>query len=361
MKRTSTRLLSVILFILCSFTVGTNICTDIAERTGLYPQSPVISGNEWAPKNTIFKSGSQDTLHLHSDELKLVVVNNESYGIESDRNYHRAGYNGISELYLRNGGEENFFRPDVSGLNFEFIFSGDSTSYGADLFEPRRAPMQLERLASNKVQLIQPRTDFWPLHSTITFELSGNRVDMIYEGIPLENAWDKHGYMGLFFASYIFRPQQKGIHFIGRSRSDPDGDPGRWIYHLPPRHGEEANHRPAGSNWDPEFDEGFPVSLASGISDLEYIYPFYYGVSGDHVLIMMFEKTDENAEMRFAQSPTGGGPENPAWDFLFYNKNPVQGEKFSFRLAMVVKKFEGKEDVIHQYEKWSGVKVAWSE
>jgi len=301
-----------------------------------------------------------DTLHLQSDELKLVVVNNESYGMESDENFHRAGYNGISELYLKNGKEENFFRPNVSGLNFEFIFSGDSTSYGADLFEPRRALMHLERLAPNKVQLTQPRTDFWPLHSTITFGLSGNRVDMKFEGVPLKNVWEKHGYIGLFFASYIRKPENRGIHFIGKSRSDPDGYPGRWIYHLPSQHGEEANHRPAGSNWDPEFDEGFPVRLASGISDLEYIYPFYYGVSGNYVLIMMFEKTDDNIEMRFAQSPTGGGPDNPAWDFLYYKKNPSQGEKFEFRLAMVVKKYEGREDVIHQYEKWSGETVDWN-
>lgn len=290
----------------------------------------------------------QDTFHLQSDELELVIANNESYGTD----HHREGYSGISELYLRNGESENLFRPDVAGLNYEFIFNGDSSSYGADLFEPRKSPMQIERLSANKVQLRQSRTEYWPLQSTITYELSGNRVEMIYEGVPLENVWDKHGYIGLFFASYISGPEQKGINFIGHTRSEPDKK--QWIYHLPEQHGKDANHRPADSNWDPEFDEGFPVSLALGISDLEYLYPFYYGITGDHVLIMMFEQLDDDAEMRFAQSPTGGGPDNPAWDFLYYNKAPEKGEKFSFRLAMVVKKFEGKEDVIEQYEQWSG-------
>lgn len=295
----------------------------------------------------------QDTLHLQSDELKLVIVNNESYGRESTGNYHRAGYNGISELYV-NESQRNFFRPDVAGLNFEFIMNGDSASFDYDLFEPRRAPMQLVRLTSDKVQLRQPQTVNWPLRSTITFELAGNRVEMTYEGVPLENVWDKYGYIGLFFASYIRGPRDKGIHFIGKSRSDPVDDHGRWIYHLPPEHGVEANHRPVESNWDPGFDEGFPVSLASGFSNFEYIYPFYYGISGDYVLIIMFERTGEDAEMRFAQSPTGGGPENPAWDFLYYEKKPVTGKPFGFKAAMVIKKFEGKEDVINQYEKWSG-------
>ena len=35
-------------------------------------------------------------------------------------------------------------------------------------------------------------------------------------------------------------------------------------------------------------------------------------------------------------------------------RNPIAGETFSFRVGMVIKKFEGIEDVIHQYEKWAG-------
>ncbi|MCC5906748.1 MAG: hypothetical protein JJU13_11100 [Balneolaceae bacterium] len=293
----------------------------------------------------------QDTLHLQSDELRLVVVNNEAYG-----ELHRAGYNGISELYP-NGSDRNFFRPDVAGMNYEFILNGDASTFDYDLFEPRVAPMQISRLSENKVLLEQPRTENWPLQSAITFELTGNLVEMSYEGIPLADIGGKYGYIGLFFASYIRGPEEKGINFIGRNRADTENTEGQWIYHLPSAHGVDANHRPAGVDWDPEFDEDFPVRLASGISDLEYIYPFYYGISGDYVLIKMFERPTEHDEMRLAQSPTGGGPENPAWDFLYYNKNPVVGESFRFRAALVVKKFEGIGDVIDQYEKWSGETV----
>lgn len=292
----------------------------------------------------------QDTLHLRSKELQLVVVNNEAYG-----ELHREGYNGISELYIE-GSPRNFFRIDASALNFEFTLNGDAATFDYDLFEPRRAPMQLSRLTSDKVRLKQPRMENWPLKSFITYELVGNRVEMIYEGIPLKDIGGKYGYIGLFFASYIREPEEKGINFIGKHRTE-DMSEARWIYHLPPEHGQEANHRPAGSDWDPEFDEGFPVRLAAGISDLEYIYPFYYGLSGENVLIMMFEQSNENTEMRFAQSPTGGGPDNPAWDFLYFNKEPTIGEKFRFRAAMVVKKYEGIEDIIEEYENWSGETV----
>lgn len=258
---------------------------------------------------------SQDTLHLQSDNLKIVVSNNQPYG-----DLHRAGYNGVSELYLKSDSVKNLFVPTISGLNLEHIFSGDLSSYDWDRFEPRKAPMQLMRLGPDKVQLTQPRTENWPLQSTITYELSGNLVEMSYQGEALEDAWSKYDYIGLFFASYIQMPEEKGIHFIGNTRSDSKKQGIKWVYHLPPSHGKASNHRPAGSTWDPPFDAEFPLTLVSGFSEYEYRYPFYFGRSGENVLIMMFQSVDEESEIRFAQSPTGGGPDNPAWDFIFFKK-----------------------------------------
>jgi hypothetical protein len=40
-----------------------------------------------------------------------------------------------------------------------------------------------------------------------------------------------------------------------------------WIKHLPTKHGVAANHRPAGSPWDPPLDESFNIPLVSGIAD----------------------------------------------------------------------------------------------
>jgi hypothetical protein len=296
---------------------------------------------------------NKDTAHLESRNLKLVVATNAVYG-----NVHKAGYSGVSELYLKSENEKDLFVPLYAGLNYEHIFSGDSASYKWNPYETRGDPMKLVRLSARKVELQQPRTKNWPLKTSVSYELNGNSIDFVFSATPLQDTWKKYGYIGIFVASYIDNPKEKGINFIGRSRPGKGDTTSRWIYHLPGVHGLAANHRPAGSNWDPSLDtEGFFISLVTGFSDLEYVYPFYYGLSGDNVFIMMFENSGKGGELRFAQSPDGGGDTNPAWDFIYFRKNYKVGKKFSFRARAVYKKFESREDVIRIYEAWSGRKV----
>lgn len=155
--------------------------------------------------------------------------------------------------------------------------------------------------------------------------IQDDAIDLAYYGTPLEDVWRKHGYIGVFFASYIHSPEDMAIHFIGRSRPGRGDSTPRWIKHLLRRHGAAANHRPAGSAWDPSFDDGFNITVASGFSDFEYLYPFYFGRSGENVLVLMFEKPRDGGEMRFAQSPSGGGTGNPAWDFVYFRRDYAVG------------------------------------
>ncbi|MCW3089997.1 MAG: hypothetical protein JWP81_1066 [Ferruginibacter sp.] len=302
----------------------------------------------------ILKSQTRDTAHLTSHELRVIVANNEAYGKD-----HKSGYSGIAELYNTNDSQGNLFVPNYAGLNFEHIFSGDSGTYQWDMYETRKAPMEVVKHSGTKTELRQSRTKNWPLKSSIIYEVKNNGIDFTFSGIPLEDAWKKYGYIGLFFASYINEPKEKGIHFIGQSVAGKGDMKPRWIYHLPEIHGVQANHRPAGSNWKPSLDtSGFPISLVLGISDLTYNYPFYYGLSGENVFIMMFENPGKDAEIRFAQSPDGGGDKNPAWDFILYQKKYKVGRKFTFRGRAVYKKFEGEDDIIKTYEQWSGKTVS---
>lgn len=298
--------------------------------------------------NALFSQQAlKDTAHLESANLKIVIANNASYGP-----VHKAGYSGVAELYVKSEGDSNLFVPFYAGLNFEHIFSGDSSSYTWNMYECRQAPMHLVRLSSGKVELRQARTKHWPLQSRISYALKGNAIDFVFRGTPSADMWKKNKFIGIFFASYINNPAIKGIHFIGRKNNGNV----QWVYHLPAEHGKDAVHRPDGHDWNPAIDTaGFPISLVGAYSRYRYVYPFYYGLSGDKVYIIMFD-TGKDAHLNFTQSPDGGGDYNPAWDFIYFKKNYRIGKEFSFRARIVVKKFEGKDDVIREYEKWSGKK-----
>ena len=289
---------------------------------------------------------------IESQSLRAVIADNASYGKD-----HRQGYSGISEFY-HGGSKRTLFVPAYSGLNFEHIFNGDSNSYGWDIFEPRIAPVKLSRLEEKKVELFQKRTANWPLQTRLTYELtSEDTIEMRARFRPLRDAWKKHGFIGVFFASYIHAPEDMAIHFIGRPRSRKGKARARWISCLPKTHGEQACHRPAGSAWDPPLDPGFNISLVQGVSEYEYLQPFYYGISHGKVFIMMFKDITDQGELRFAQSPSGGGKGNPAWDFAFLARNYEIGKDIGFTAAAVYKDFRGREDVIKTWEKWSGDQV----
>jgi hypothetical protein len=298
-------------------------------------------------------SAIEHTARLDTDALHVVIADNEAYSP-----HHAAGYNGVSELRLGPGNATNLFVPDYAGLNLEHIFSGDAESFGWHIFEPRRYPMHLVRESPTRVELRQERTEHWPLRSRVVYEVKGDAIDFTYTGTPLADQWKKHGYIGVFFASYIKAPEDMSIQFIGRSRPGQGDDHPRWIKHLPEKHGMAANHRPAGSTWDPPMDEGFNLVLVKGLSSFEYLYPFYFGRSGENVFILMFERPRAGGELRFAQSPSGGGKGNPAWDFVYFCLDYAVDREFSFRVRAVCRRFTSAEDVARLYEQWSGDKVA---
>lgn len=292
---------------------------------------------------------AQHTARVETEQLRVVIADNEPYGPT-----HRAGYNGVAELSLQAAGAKNLFVPQYAGLNLEHIFSGDAQSFGWNIFEPRRAPMQLLRRSTNRVELQQERTEHWPLRSRLIYEVTNDAVDLTYCGTPLADAWQRHGYIGVFFASYIDRPEDMSLQFIGRCRGDTRT---RWVKHLPPKHGVAANHRPVGSTWDPRLDDGFNIELVKGVSEFEYAYPFYFGRSGENVFVMMFERPGADREIRFAQSPSGGGTGNPAWDFIYYQRAYTVNREFCFRARAVLRKFTNTDDIIRLYEQWSGERV----
>ena len=273
-------------------------------------------------------------------DLHAVFVDNEEYG-----KHHRSGYNGISEL-RHSAQNSNLFVPFYAGFNLEHIFAGDSLS---NLFEPRNFPMQLKRTSKNTVELYQAETPLSHVESWTTFKLiAPHYIDVSFRCIIRSNTFFKHGYAGVFWASYINAPQDKKIYFLGKEK---DSDEKKWISAYSRKHGIASTHIGVSDNFNLFAVPGFNVTLASHYSNYLFSEPFYYGRFDNMVFVYLFSEPEDGI-IRFSQSPTGGGPENPAWDFQFIIPDFIVGKEYSFNARLIYKEWASAEDILEEYSTW---------
>jgi hypothetical protein len=280
----------------------------------------------------------QKTVSIEIGELKAVIVNNDSFGSE-----HRAGYNGIAELY-HSQQDSTLFVPLYAGFNLEHIFGGDSLE---SLFEPRQHHMSLYQTSENSVLLYQSPTPLSQVESLTEFRfLTPHYIDVTFKCRHTSDQFFKNNYAGLFWASYIYAPDDKMIYFKGRT---PEVDSALWIGAYSERHGEKSTHTGIDERYDIYFAPNFNARLANHFSGYRFIEPFYFGRFHNMVLAYMF---DTDQVIRFSQSPTGGGQGNPAWDFQFLIPNPIVGKIYTYRARVVYKPFVSREDVAEEYRFW---------
>ena len=74
----------------------------------------------------------------------------------------------------------------------------------------------------------------------------------------------------------------------------------------------------------------------------EYTDPWYYGTSHSMALVLMFRDRDQ---VWFAQSPSGGGEGNPAWDFQWFIPDYRVGEAYGFVMRAAYIPFESREQI----------------
>lgn len=277
-------------------------------------------------------------IELHGGDLTVTFVDNSALAPE-----HRAGYNGIARL-VHAMEPEPIFVPTYAGFNLEHIFSGDSLP---DLFEPRHAPMELRQLSDRAVELHQPPTPISHVESWTRFELvPPHAIDVTFRCRLRDLTFFRHGYAGMFWASYIHKPEDKRIWFWGVSQDDPSP---RWIAAYSEAHGVASTHLSAKDSLKLYFAPAFQATLASHFSNYRYLLPFFFGRFHRMVLVYVF---DDDRRIRFSQSPTGGGPTNPAWDFQFIIPNPRTKTDYGFRARLIYKPFVSEEDVRAEAMSW---------
>jgi hypothetical protein len=96
---------------------------------------------------------------------------------------------------------------------------------------------------------------------------------------------------------------------------------------VSPEHGVEAVHVGREDRRVFPHDRDFPLKLVFERSAFRFDEPWYFGVSRGMVFAQVFRARDG---VRFAQSPSGGGAGNPAWDFQYFIPDYEVGRTYRF-------------------------------
>lgn len=289
--------------------------------------------------SNLIASPDKPYIVLERGDVRAVIVNNEPVNDEVLPGHH-GGYSGVASLTYR-AQDKNLFVPFYAGLNFEHIHDG--TNQPRDiLFEPRRAPMEIRQIDEYTAELYQPPTAHWQLESWLRYRLLDDGViEMTLECIPRARTF-KNDYIGLFFASYINKPESLDIHFLGRPADQVDGE-SWWIRGVTPEHGKFSTHPAINDNRHFAHDPNFPLTLVFNKSNYRYTKPWYYGINGDMAFVLMFRPSDN---VRFSQSPSGGGNGNPAWDFQWFVPKYEVGKRYRFVMRAMYLPYESPQQII---------------
>lgn len=290
--------------------------------------------------NVTYTEAKTASVTLVRGGIEAIIVDNQAVDSESLPG-HRAGYNGLASIRRMDASAPgNLFVPSYAGLNFEHIHDGTQAGL-VEKFEPRKFPMELRIVDEFTVELYQPPTKNWQLESCGRYQLLADGViEYTFECIPREDVFSR-GFIGLFWASYIFQPADMSIQFWGKP-AEQKAAGAQWLKLLSPEHGVLSTHPSEDSRPIPKIDPDFPLNLVHHPSKHVYSSPWYFGVSGDNAFVQMFRDRDR---IWFAQSPSGGGTGNPAWDFQWFVEDYEVDQAYGFTMRAALLPFTSETQV----------------
>lgn len=295
----------------------------------------LLEAAEPAPRTTLsdpnihFTVPEKSYVVLKRGALEAIIADNRAVD-DANLPQHRAGYHGLASLKHAKQ-PRNIFVPNWAGLNFEHIHDG-TTQERPILFEPRNAPMELRVIDEYTAELHQPPTPHWGLESCMRYTvLDGEMIEMVFECIPRRDPY-KNGYIGLFWANYIDHPESRDIHFLLNHNGNQE-----WVRASTPGHGVRSTHLGIDDRREFPHDPAFPLSLVFNFSSFRYAQPWYLGICREMAFIPVFRPEDQ---VRFSQSPDGGGEANPAWDFQWFIPNYKVGQRYQLVMRLLYTTYE---------------------
>jgi hypothetical protein len=193
-----------------------------------------------------------------------VIVDNSAVSAVDDEVLpgHRAGYSGLALLRHRSRNED-LFVSSYAGLNFEHILSGVASSDHKTQFEPRNHPMELRIIQEHIVELCRMETFHHALSSCQRYELLEDGVIQLTAEVKATKPTFPNGYINLFWASYIDKPESLDIHFRGVEVGASPGTTPGWLRGVTPSHGVFSTHPAVDDRREFVHDAPFPLTLVS--------------------------------------------------------------------------------------------------
>ncbi len=260
------------------------------------------------------------------------------------------GYNGIPRLRYRESAHP--FLTSASGLNCEFIFDENRWSFeprwkDIDRFEAQ--PSRLIPVSGQEAHLeIDPGED-WGVRVETRFRLEAPYfLDLEHAFTPTRKDRIPGRFFGVFWASYIQAPPIPGFYVWGRrsSRMRPSWQNIHDALELETVGVVGAEDGPVGRGL-----KGPQKRLLYSLSPTRYVEPLMAGRCRDMLLAYLFQPTEE-LEIRPAFNAQGGGVGVPAWDYQAVVPNPEVDKRYSFKVRVVYKPFDGLDEVLDLQRQW---------
>ncbi len=296
---------------------------------------------------------------------KTLELNDGSFRgrlLDNVANAERQG-SGFYPLCHQSWPDQNLFRDDAVGLNFEHIMNGTADDAGRSMFTPRMDRCLLERHGPGDASIHHPATESsWGIESQMRYCLGLDCVDMEFTARLTDVSCARLGYVAFMWASYMNRTCSRQIHFYGSCEAEQ----GWTSFGEDFQGGGFETGTVAHASVDPlPYEEGAQILNVVEDSRKRFLLPFYYGLThGDGDLssadpmayVMMF---DQEAPIRFAmwnffRDESGApDPHSPAWDWQFVIRDPAVDQTYGYRARLLYRPFRDPESVRDAYEEWA--------
>lgn len=277
----------------------------------------------------------------------------------SNRKRQGSGFNPLVLKFFPN---QNVFRDDAVGLNFEHIMNGSAKDANICMFTPRKDSCFLFQVSDSSALIIhKAKESSWNMDSEMKYTLTGkNYIDLDFKVTLREDKFPL-GYVGFMWASYINNAVDRRLYFWGMEKNSKT-----WVaFGENTKTGFETGTVAFFNTDSLVYEKDTKTLNLIEDKNKKFILPFYYGLvngcrgeckNDTMVYIMMFDQT---GPIRFAMwnfFRTGDGKadtHSPAWDWQYVIRSPQLNKEYGYSARIVYKPYAGRKDVLKEYEAWA--------